>query len=163
MKHAPKYKVGPVEKPSKDEDLRVAEASAGYYPQLFAELRNANPGTLIERIRAGLPLADLELLRRSLGLPFERLTEKLGMSRATLHRRKATGRLAPDESDKVVRFAALFNRAVDVFGDVESARAWLGHPQVGLGGEIPLDYAQTEIGAREVEKLLGRIDYGVLT
>jgi uncharacterized protein (DUF2384 family) len=26
---------------------------------------------------------------------------------------------------------------------------------------VPLDYAETEIGAREVEDLLGRIEYGV--
>jgi uncharacterized protein (DUF2384 family) len=26
---------------------------------------------------------------------------------------------------------------------------------------VPLDYAETEIGAREVENLLGRIEYGV--
>jgi len=30
-----------------------------------------------------------------------------------------------------------------------------------LGGAIPLEYARTEVGARELEKLLGRIDYGV--
>jgi len=32
---------------------------------------------------------------------------------------------------------------------------------VGLGGETPLEYAETEVGAREVEDLLGRIEYGV--
>jgi uncharacterized protein (DUF2384 family) len=26
---------------------------------------------------------------------------------------------------------------------------------------VPLDFAKTEIGAREVENLLGRIEYGV--
>ena len=34
-------------------------------------------------------------------------------------------------------------------------------PQVGLGGAVPLDYAETELGAREVEDLLSRIEYGV--
>ncbi len=47
------------------------------------------------------------------------------------------------------------------FGGIEAARQWLKSPQRGLGGVIPLDYAQTETGAREVENLLGRIDYGV--
>jgi len=50
-----------------------------------------------------------------------------------------------------------------VFGDAEKARAWLKHPQVGLGGAVPLDYASTETGAREVEDLLGRIKYSVYT
>jgi putative toxin-antitoxin system antitoxin component (TIGR02293 family) len=52
-------------------------------------------------------------------------------------------------------------RAVEVLESEEGARRWLNSPQVGLGGEIPLDYAQTEVGAREVEDLLGRIEFGV--
>jgi uncharacterized protein (DUF2384 family) len=37
----------------------------------------------------------------------------------------------------------------------------LRSPQIGLGGAVPLAYAETELGAREVEDLLGRIEYGV--
>jgi len=94
-------------------------------------------------------------------MPFEQLAAKLSISRSTLQRRKANGRLSPDESDKVMRFARLLEHATDVFGDIDKARAWLKHPQYGLGGAVPLDYAETEIGAREVDNLLGRIDYGV--
>ena len=32
-----------------------------------------------------------------------------------------------------------------------------------VGGAIPLDYAETEVGAREVDDLLGRIKYSVYT
>src|SRR5262249_49789658 len=96
-----------------------------------------------------------------LDLPFEQLAAKLCISRSTLQRRKIAGRLSSEESDKVIRFSRLLDHAIDVFGDIEKARAWLKHPQYGLGGAIPLDYAETEIGAREVDNLLGRIDYGV--
>jgi len=60
-----------------------------------------------------------------------------------------------------VRYARLLGQAFKVFEDLESAKQWLNAPQVGLGGAIPLEYARTEIGAREVENLLGRIEYGV--
>jgi putative toxin-antitoxin system antitoxin component (TIGR02293 family) len=83
------------------------------------------------------------------------------MSRSTLQRRKAAGRLTSQESDKVVRFSRLLRLAADLFGSVERGRAWLKHSQRGLGGAVPLDFAQTEVGAQEVERLLGRIDYGV--
>lgn len=66
-----------------------------------------------------------------------------------------------DESDRAVRFGRLLLRAREVFGDAADARLWLGSPQVGLGGAVPLDYAETEVGAREVEDLLGRIDHNV--
>ena len=120
-----------------------------------------HPTALIERIQKGLRFSELKTLQETLHLPFEQLAAKLCISRSTLQRRKAAGRLSPDESDKVVRFSRLLRHATEVFGDAERARAWLKHPQVGLGGAVPLDYASTETGAREVENLLGRIDYGV--
>ncbi len=52
-------------------------------------------------------------------------------------------------------------KAAEVMEGEEPARRWLTSPQVGLGGAVPLDYAETEVGAREVEDLLGRIEYGV--
>jgi putative toxin-antitoxin system antitoxin component (TIGR02293 family) len=120
-----------------------------------------HPTELIRCIQQGLRFRELETLQDSIDMPFEQLAEKLSMSRSTLQRRKANGRLSPAESDKVMRFSRLLEHATDVFGDIDKARAWLKHPQYGLGGAVPLDYAETEIGAREVDNLLGRIDYGV--
>jgi putative toxin-antitoxin system antitoxin component (TIGR02293 family) len=123
--------------------------------------KSLHPTELIHRIQKGLRFSELKTLQETLDLPFEKLAAKLCISRSTLQRRKATGRLTPDESDKVIRYSRLVRQAADFFGDVEKARAWLKHPQYGLGGAVPLDYASTEAGAREVENLLGRMKYGV--
>ena len=120
-----------------------------------------HPSELIHRIQKGLPFSELTALQKRIDLPLEQVAAKLSISRSTLQRRKIAGRLSSDESDKVLRFARLLQHATEVFGDADKARAWLKHPQYGLGGAIPLDYAETEIGAREVDNLLGRIDYGV--
>ena len=125
--------------------------------------KSTHPTELIQRIQKGLRFSELKTLQDTLDLPFEKLAAKLCISRSTLQRRKTAGRLSPDESDKVVRFSRLLRDATTVFGDAEKARVWLKHPQVGLGGAVPLDYASTEIGAREVEDLLGRIKYSVYT
>jgi len=82
------------------------------------------------------------------------------LSKAAVHRRKVRGRPARAEFDPGLR-ARLIGKAVSVFENEESARRWLSSPQVGLDGAMPLDYAKTEAGAREVEDLLERIDYGV--
>jgi putative toxin-antitoxin system antitoxin component (TIGR02293 family) len=123
--------------------------------------KSTHPTELIEKIQKGLRFSELKTLQDTLELPFEKLAAKLCISRSTLQRRKAAGRLSPDESDKVIRYSRLVRQAADFFGDVEKARAWLKHPQYGLGGAVPLDYARTEAGAREVENLLGRMKYGV--
>lgn len=120
-----------------------------------------HPHALIRRIQRGLSFRELEDLQKKIGVPMEQLAEKLSISRSTLQRRKVAGRLSADESDKVIRFSRLVGQATDLFGDVDRARAWLKHPQYGLGGTVPLDYATTEVGAREVENLLGRIEYSV--
>lgn len=122
-----------------------------------------HPTDLIRQIQKGLRFTELKTLQHSLDMPFEQLAEKLCISRSTLQRRKAVGRLSSDESDKVIRFSRLLRHATKVFGNVERGRAWLKHPQRGLGGAVPLDYASTETGAREVENLLGRIEYSVYT
>ena len=123
--------------------------------------KTKHPHELIRRIQKGLPFSELKALQNNIDLPLEQVAGKLSISRSTLQRRKSAGRLSPDESDKVLRFARLLEHAESVFGDIEKARAWLKFPQHGLGGAVPLDYAETEIGAREVDNLLGRIDYGV--
>ena len=122
-----------------------------------------HPAELIRKIQKGLRFSELETLQNSIDLPFEQLAAKLAISRSTLQRRRAAGRLSPDESDKVMRLSRLLEHATNVFGDIERARAWLKFPQRGLGGAVPLDYAETEVGAREVDNLLGRIEYSVYT
>jgi len=119
------------------------------------------PAGIVRAIEVGLPFSELEALQANLGIPLERLALLLGISKATLHRRKAQGRLDRTESDRVVRFARLAGRAVEVLEDEENARHWLMSPQHGLGGAAPLDFATTEAGAREVEDLLGRIEFSV--
>src|SRR5438552_14456533 len=115
-----------------------------------------HPAELIRKIQKGLRFSELETLQNSIDLPFERLAAKLAISRSTLQRRKAAGRLSPDESDKVMRLSRLLEHATNVFGDIERARAWLKFPQRGLGGAIPLVYSEPEIGARREENLIVR-------
>jgi putative toxin-antitoxin system antitoxin component (TIGR02293 family) len=119
------------------------------------------PSKLIAMVRKGLPVQELSDLQVALAVPMEKLVPMLGLSKATFHRRKAAGRLDAAESDRVVRFARLMGKAVEVMESAENARRWLTSSQVGLGGAVPLEYAETEVGAREVEDLLGRIEYGV--
>ena len=124
-------------------------------------LQNISPADLVHAIQAELPFAELEALRANVDLPLERLATILGIARATLHRRKASGKPDAAESDRVVRYIRLEHQATEVFTTVENARQWLSAPQVGLGGAVSLQYAATEVGAREAGNLLGRIEYGV--
>ena len=115
----------------------------------------------IGRIEAGLSFRAVQNLQKALDVPMEKLASVLGMSRATLHRRKIQGKIDKGESERLVRYQRLLKKAEDVFGDASNAREWLTQKQAGLGNAVPLEFAKTEIGAREVENLFGRIEYGV--
>jgi len=116
---------------------------------------------LVERIREGLPISEFRALLELLVIPEEDLGRLLGISPATLNRRKKARQLGTLESERVVRFARLFGIAMEVLGTEEAAREWLRTPNPGTAGESPLSYADTEFGAREVENVLGRLDHGV--
>jgi putative toxin-antitoxin system antitoxin component (TIGR02293 family) len=121
------------------------------------------PGYWVSRVQAGLSVEEFDVLREMLGLSVERLAAHIGISVATLSRRRAARQsLDRDHGDRLVRYARLFWQAVAFFdGDESAARDWLGRPARGLGGATPLEFAETEIGAREVEDLIGRLEFGV--
>lgn len=141
----------------------------GLYARIVEEmeggsvLREPAAPYVVKRVRQGLPMAEFQAARGLLGLTEERLGGLLGMSRATLHRRKKSGHLDRMESDRLVRFVRLFARAAEALGGEEGARSWLAAPAVAFHGEAPLDYADTEVGAREVEALLMRLEHGVFS
>lgn len=116
---------------------------------------------LISRIREGLEFNAFSRLQERLDLTERDLASLLGISSTTLARRKVQNRLTPEESERAVRFARLFELAGDVFEEEADRRNWLKTPRAVFGGESPLQRASTEIGARQVEDVLGRIEYGV--
>jgi putative toxin-antitoxin system antitoxin component (TIGR02293 family) len=111
-------------------------------------------------IRAGFPHAAVEGLLESSGLSLLEITSSLDLSLRSLQRRKIQGRLARYESDRLYRLARLVALAEFFLGDHQIAIDWLKRPNHVLGGVTPLSVVDTELGARQVENILGRIGYG---
>jgi putative toxin-antitoxin system antitoxin component (TIGR02293 family) len=127
-------------------------------------LRSYEPLGLYAAVRRGLAYAALLRLQRNTGLPAAALADLVQIPPRTLARRKQGGRFDPDESDRLVRVARVFGRALELFeGDVAGARAWLTRPQGALGGLVPLELAKTDVGAHEVDVLIGRLEHGIPT
>ena len=93
-------------------------------------------------------------------IPAERLASLIQIPTRTLARRKV---FKVDESERILRLGRLYQRTLEVLGTPEEARRWLLRPQKALGNIAPLDFADTEPGAREVEALLGRLEHGVFS
>ena len=139
-------------------------------------------------IKKGLPWGVISYIKTAFNLPDEVIAQIIGVSPRTIARRRksmkthvkkigvvsgksrkkkapliASERLSPVESDRIYRFARIIALAEDVFEDKDEALEWLKSPQYGLGGRLPFDMLQTDAGTREVEELLVRIDYGVIS
>ena len=115
---------------------------------------------LREAIREGFPAAVVEELMRASALTLKELASALDLSPRSLQRRRRTGRLARYESDRLYRLARIVALANEYLGDRERATRWLKHPNRALGGLAPVAALDTELGARQVENILGRIAYG---
>lgn len=117
---------------------------------------------LLERVEAGLSYRAVERFRRNAGLALHELAALVQITPRTLARRREEGRLTPEESDRLLRASRVLGKALELFeGDAEAARAWLSTPAPALGGRTPREVASTEVGAREVEDLAGRLEDGV--
>lgn len=120
---------------------------------------------LSELIMRGVPRKAALVVRARLNLTEQEFAHSLGISPRTLQRqaRAVVKRLNPAQGDRLYRLARIVAFAEEVFEQPERAHRWLQEPQRGLGNHRPLDLLQNEAGAREVEDLLGRIEYGVLS
>ena len=137
----------------------VVEALGGM--SLFRVATVPSSDEMRERIKRGLPYRSLESVRERLQLTMPEAASLLQMPARTLARRKQTRKLQPDESDRLYRLARMAAHAVDVFGSDEKATAWLRRPNRALNGEQPIRLLDTDLGARQVEDILGRLDYGI--
>ncbi len=81
-------------------------------------------------------------------------------ARTLSHRRTRKEPLTVDESDRVVRLTRIQALAEDVFGDVRKANRWLRQGLGVLDGKSPLELVRTDSGARLIEQILAKIDWG---
>jgi putative toxin-antitoxin system antitoxin component (TIGR02293 family) len=124
----------------------------------------ARSSDLIPKIERGFSFATLTNFVSATGLSIPYTASIIGIPERTLARRKKENRLSPDESERLLRIAKLFEESLSLFeGDREAAVNWLRTPKKALRNQSPFHFARTEIGAREVENLIGRIEHGVFS
>ena len=126
-------------------------------------LQALNAADLRDAVRQGLPFSAFEELARQLEISPQRCSVILAIPPRTVARRKEARQLNPQESDRLYRLARAAAQAVAVLGSLDKARLWLKTPNRALGCELPLDLLDTEIGARQVDDVLLRLNYGIFS
>ena len=119
---------------------------------------------LAKKVEAGLSFEAFERVGRVSGLSTDALRSAIRIAPRTLARRRQEKKLSPEESDRLVSLSRLLSLAIELFeGDVRAALDWFTAKNRALGGMSPLSAASTEVGSREVEAVIGRLEHGVFT
>jgi len=132
-------------------------------PKVFKGRTLPNATELRDRVRTGLPYQSLESIRERLNLSLPEAAIVLHVPLRTLARRRHGRKLDADESDRLYRLARIAGQAVAVLGTEEKAATWLRRANRALNGEVPLGLLDTDLGARQIEDVLGRIEHGVVS
>jgi putative toxin-antitoxin system antitoxin component (TIGR02293 family) len=106
-----------------------------------------------------IPLGALDSIRAS-GFSEAEIERFVLPARTRRHREARNQPLTVEESDRLVRLARIQAIAEDVFGDAVKANRWLREKLGILDGKAPLDLVRTEAGARILEQILAKIDWG---
>jgi len=143
--------------------MRTGMPGANSHVMLLG-LKTVDAPSLVRLVQGGLPYESFEQLVANTALPNNEMLRLVSIPQRTLTRRKQEGRFHQDESDRLVRISRIFARALELFeGHRDSAMHWLSQPQKALAEGIPMAMARTEVGALEVERLIGRLEHGVFT
>ncbi len=131
-------------------------------PTTYGQLHDNH--AMVQRVEEGLPVMDVVKFSKQAGFTNDELARLINIPTRTYARRVAgKARLTLPEGERAARLMHLFDRAMQLFGTGENVRKWLHTELPALGWRTPIDFAQTEPGAREVENLIGRIEHGVFS
>lgn len=114
-------------------------------------------------VREGLPVAALEFLLAHGWIAATDLYRLVGSQRTLQRKRAGRTMLSPEESDRLARVARVIARAEEALGEPERAHRWLGRENRALGGERPIAMLDSDAGAIAVERVLGRIEHGIVS
>jgi putative toxin-antitoxin system antitoxin component (TIGR02293 family) len=111
-------------------------------------------------VERGLSVKSLDSVARHLALHERDIVEikHRVVPKTTLARRT---RLTPEESERVERLARIAALAEEVWENEELAHEFLHSEQPQLDGARPIDLARSDLGAREVEDLLMKMEYSL--
>ena len=115
----------------------------------------------LQQIKSGFPAHLFQAMRQTFRLEEGGLTLLLNASISTLERRvREHQALDTVASERLDRIASVSHQAEEVFEDRDAAAEWMSKPNKALGGNAPVLLCETEIGAKQVRRVLHALEWG---
>lgn len=115
----------------------------------------------LQQIREGFAADLVQPVKATFSLPERSLEILLNASISTLERRRRERKvLDPVASERLDRIAMVCQLAEEVFESRLAAADWMSRANRSLGGQAPIMLCETEIGAKQVRRVLNALDWG---
>ena len=125
------------------------------------ELEQLTETQRVTKIKSGFKPEFAEVTKSTFDLSTDGIVRLLSMSTSTYGRLRKSGKLLDTTaSERLDRVASVARLAEDVFEDEDAAAKWLATPNAALDGSTPLMHCETEIGARQVRRILNALEWG---
>lgn len=136
-----------------------ARSAQNRFAVLRQELKSGRD--LVQAIRTGFEADLLAAAGDYFGIPAARIRAITRVPDTTAHRLvKRHALLDASASERLWRLADVAAMAEDVFEDELAAKQWLRSPNQAFLGVAPIDYLDTEPGAKAVRQVLNAIATG---
>lgn len=133
--------------------------------QISRSIRENNIDALIVSIEAGIEVRVVARLPGALGATRPQIADLLGVSTRSFQRlmKSPHGAVSRHVGERSIRILQVRQKAVDIFENEKRALAWLHEPNVAFAQRSPIVHARTELGCRQIENELNRIDHCVFS
>lgn len=136
------------------------ESAAGFW-LVAHQVSQRSENERLKNIQAGFPPGWIRAVREAFKLSNERLEALFNASLSTLERRQRQQQpLDPVTSERLDRVALIATHAMQTLDTPERASSWMTSANAALGDRTPLHLCETEIGARQVRRVLAALQYG---
>lgn len=142
----------------------------GFNPVLLTYSRNEKENalltpkstfSLISLIKSGVSRQSLDDLIAATGLSLSELADCMHMTERTLRNYTPQTRLGPEQSERAIEIANLYEKGTETFGSLQAFKKYMDSEVMALGGKKPKAFLDTSVGIEFLKDELGRIQYGV--
>jgi len=144
------------------EKVRILKKKTTKFTTKAIIANKMTPLEKMEKLKSGVYNSDLEKLKARTGLPYEKLSKALAVTKTTLlNKKRGTQKFNASLSESIIGLEDIYLYGYEVFEDQVKFKQWMFTPNRALGGKSPYDIIDNQFGREEVKNLIGRIDYGV--
>lgn len=139
----------------------ITKSSVSPFYGLLGSKHLSSDYDILQLTRNGLSKHILLTLAKKISITIQELANIMHISERTLQRYEDNAIVKSEYAEKAVELARLYTRGEEVFGSMDSFKAWMKLPNHVFNNETPLALLDNSFGFDMIFNELGRIEHGI--